>query len=302
MTGWTVRDIAPAVGAEVGGVDLATLDEAGLAALLALIDRRGALLLRDQRIGDAGLVGFSRRLGTLDLPPVQERGRTAAAGFPEVYVVSNIVDTAGRPIGSLGAGEAVWHTDMSYLETPPDFSLLHAREVPAEGGDTWLCGMAAAYRALPGALKARIAGLRLKHDGTYNSGGYLRAGVAASDDPVTSPGAVHPLVCAHPRGGPPLLYLGRRRNAYVLGLPLAESEALLDELWAIATRPEHCYAHHWREGDLLLWDNRATMHRRDAFDPASRRLMHRTQVQGRNAPRPSPPEERTQSLGESGIR
>ncbi|MFO1059867.1 MAG: TauD/TfdA family dioxygenase [Dongiaceae bacterium] len=285
MTGWTVRDVVPAVGAEVGGVDLAALDEAGLAALLDLVDRRGALLLRDQRIGDAELVAFSRRLGTLDLPPVQERGRTAAAGFPEVYVVSNIVDGAGRPIGSLGAGEAVWHTDMSYLETPPDFSLLHAREVPPAGGDTWLCGMAAAWRALPDALKARIAGLRLKHDGTYNSGGYLRAGVAAVDDPVTSPGAVHPLVCAHPRGGPPLLYLGRRRNAWIVGLPLAESEALLDELWAIATRPEHCYAHHWRVGDLLLWDNRATMHRRDAFDPASRRLMHRTQVQGRSAPR-----------------
>jgi taurine dioxygenase len=285
MARWAVKDAAPAVGAEVGGVDLTALQDSDLADLLDLLDRRGALLLRDQRIGDAELVAFSRRLGTLDLPPVQERGRTAAAGFPEVYVVSNILDAAGQPIGSLGAGEAVWHTDMSYLDTPPDFSLLHAREVPPAGGDTWLCGMAAAYQALPDALKARIAGLGLKHDGTYNSGGYLRAGVAASDDPVTSPGAVHPLVCAHPRGGPPLLYLGRRRNAYIPGLELAESEALLDELWAIATRPEHCYVHHWRVGDLLLWDNRATMHRRDPFDPASRRLMHRTQVQGRTAPR-----------------
>ena len=122
---------------------------------------------------------------------------------------------------------------------------------------------------MPARLKERIAGLKIKHDGTYNSGGYLRQGVTATDDPMTSPGAVHPLVCTHPDTGRRMLYLGRRRNAYLVGLELAESEALLDELWSFVDRPEFAWEHAWRVGDLVLWDNRCTMHRRDAFDPNS---------------------------------
>ncbi len=113
----------------------------------------------------------------------------------------------------------------------------------------------------------------------------LQNGLPATDDPTQSVGTPHPVVCAHPVTGRPMLYLGRRRNAYVIGLPLAESEALLDELWRHAARPEHCLAHRWRVGDLLLWDNRNTMHRRDSFDPASRRVMHRTQIKGSAVPR-----------------
>jgi taurine dioxygenase len=124
----------------------------------------------------------------------------------------------------------------------------------------------------------------LKHDGTYNSGGYLRQGVTAGDDPMTSPGAWHPLVCMHPETGRRTLYLGRRRNAYIQGLPLAESEALLDELWAIATREEFAWWNQWQVGDLVLWDNRSTMHRRDPFDPATRRVMHRTQIKSEMRP------------------
>ena len=134
------------------------------------------------------------------------------------------------------------------------------------------------------ALKARIDGLKIKHDGTYNSGGYVRLGVTPSDDPRTSPGAFHPLVCTHPDTGRRMLYLGRRRNAYIGGLELAESEALLDELWSYVARPEFACEHVWRVGDLVLWDNRCTMHRRDAFDPGSRRIMHRTQVKGETRP------------------
>src|SRR5882672_10072766 len=129
-------------------------------------------------------------------------------------------------------------------------------------------------------LKDRIAGLKIKHDGTYNSGGYVRQGVTPTDDPRQSPGAVHPLVCTHPANGRRMLYLGRRRNAYLVGLELAESEALLNELWSIVDRREFSWEHVWRVGDLVLWDNRCTMHRRDAFDPNSRRIMHRTQVKG----------------------
>ena len=136
----------------------------------------------------------------------------------------------------------------------------------------------------PARLKERIAGLEIKHDGTYNSGGYLRQGVTPTDDPMTSPGAVHPLVCIHPATGRRMLYLGRRRNAYLVGLELSQSEALLDELWSFVDRPEFAWEHAWRVGDLVLWDNRCTMHRRDAFDPNSRRIMHRTQVKGEQRP------------------
>jgi taurine dioxygenase len=136
------------------------------------------------------------------------------------------------------------------------------------------------YEAIPARLKDRIAGLKIKHDGTYNSGGYVRQGVTATDDPLTSPGAVHPLVCVHPDTRRRMLYLGRRRNAYLVGLDLKDSEALLDELWSLVDRPEFAWEHVWRVGDLVLWDNRCTMHRRDAFDPNSRRIMHRTQVKG----------------------
>ena len=104
------------------------------------------------------------------------------------------------------------------------------------------------------------------------------------DDPRESVGAYHPIVCAHPRTGRSALYLGRRRLAYVEGLSLDASEALLDALWAHATRPEYCFAHRWQVGDLLVWDNRATLHRRDPFDETARRIMHRTQIKGATAP------------------
>jgi taurine dioxygenase len=156
--------------------------------------------------------------------------------------------------------------------------------VPPTGGNTSFCTMYGIYEALPQMLKDRVADLKIKHDGTYNSGSYVRQGVTPTDDPLTSPGAVHPLVCTHPDTGRRMLYLGRRRNAYLVGLKLAESEALLDELWSFVDRREFAWEHVWRVGDLVLWDNRCTMHRRDAFDPNSRRIMHRTQVKGDERP------------------
>jgi len=280
----SVTSLPAALGAEIGSIDLAALGDREFAVVSDALDRYSGLLIRDQTLTDQDLVAFSGRFGKLDHAPVQENGRTFVPGMPEVYIVSNIRDAEGRPIGSLGAGEAVWHTDMSYLPTPPDASLLYAIEVPPDGGDTWLLSMNEACRTLPADLRRAVAGKSLKHDGTYNSGGYLRAGVAASDDPRTSVGALHPIICAHPRTGTPTLYLGRRRNAYIMGLALEESDALLDALWAHATRPEHAYIHRWRVGDVLLWDNRSTMHRRDPFDADARRLMHRTQIAGKQAP------------------
>jgi taurine dioxygenase len=190
----------------------------------------------------------------------------------------------GVPIGSLGAGEAVWHTDMSYLVDPPKASMLYALEIPPAGGNTGFCNMYRALEAMPESLQRRLEGRTLKHDGTYNSGGYLRQGVAATDDPARSPGTSHPIVCRHPETHRRVLYLGRRRNAYIDGMPLAESEALLDETWSYATRPEIAWYNEWRIGDVVLWDNRCTMHRRDPFDPEARRILHRTQIKGETRP------------------
>lgn len=241
------------------------------------------ILFRRQRLNDDDLIAFSRRFGELDWAPVQETGRRFVEGHPEIYVVSNVIEN-GVPIGSLGAGEAVWHTDMSYLEIPPKASMLYALEVPPAGGNTYFCNMYRAYESLPASLQRRIANLTLKHDATYNSGGYLRQGVSAVDDPTASHGVYHPLVCSHAETGRLVLYLGRRRNAYIGGLPLAESEALLDELWSYASQAEISWHNEWQVGDVVLWDNRCTMHRRDPFDPDSRRILHRTQIQGQ-APR-----------------
>jgi alpha-ketoglutarate-dependent taurine dioxygenase len=271
------------LGAEVRAGDLRTLDDIAFAKVLEAWHEHSVVLFRDQALTDHDLIAFSRRFGDLDWAPIQENGRRFVEGMPEIYIVSN-VKVNGEAIGSLGDGEAVWHTDMSYLEVPPKASMLYAVEIPPWGGNTSFCCMYSIYEALPAALKARIEGLKIKHDGTYNSGGYVRQGVMPTDEPRTSPGAIHPLVCTHPDTGRRMLYLGRRRNAYIAGLELAESEALLDELWSYVARPEFSWEHVWRVGDLVLWDNRCTMHRRDAFDPSARRIMHRTQIKGETRP------------------
>ena len=277
MTSMQVQPTNAALGATVAGVDLRTLDADTFAAIhRAWLDHQ-ALLFRDQMLTDKDLVAFSRRFGDLDEAPVQETGQRFVEGHPEIYVVSNVVKD-GVAIGSLGSGEAVWHTDMSYLPNPPKASVLYALEVPSHGGDTSFCSMYAAWDQLSDRLQHRVERLRVKHDGTYNSGGYTRQGVTPTDDPRTSPGTFHPLVYVHPETGRRALYLGRRRNAYVEGLTLDDSNALLDEIWTEATRESLTWRHQWRVGDLVLWDNRCTMHRRDAFDASARRVMHRTQI------------------------
>jgi alpha-ketoglutarate-dependent taurine dioxygenase len=303
----TVIPARQAFGAEIQDVDLRTIDSDDFSSIYRAWLDYSVLLFRGQNLTDDDLIAFSKRFGGLDWAPVQESGRRFVEGHPEIYVVSNVMEN-GEPIGSLGAGEATWHTDMSYLQDPPKASILYALEVPTLGGNTYFCNMYRAYDSLSEELKRRVAGagstrrrhsagfgasatwsppqegLALKHDGTYNSGGYVRQGVTAADDPVTSPGAFHPLVCTHPETKRRLLYLGRRRNAYIGGLSLADSESLLDQLWSYATREEFAWHNEWRVGDLVLWDNRCTMHRRDPFDASSRRIMHRTQIKGETRP------------------
>jgi taurine dioxygenase len=192
-------------------------------------------------------------------------------------VISNIKD-GGVPIGGLGDGEAIWHADMTYVERPPMAAILYAIEIPPAGGDTYWANMVLAYEALPAALKRRVEGLEAVHDATYNSAGAMRKGYKEVTDPRTAPGARHPLVRTHLETGRRSLFLGRRRNSYIVGLELEESERLLDELWQHATQPKFTWRQQWRAGDVMVWDNRCTLHRRDAFDPGARRLLHRTQI------------------------
>ncbi len=167
-------DVVPtgkALGAELRGVDLKSLDDAQSAAIMRAFHQHQVILVRNQALEDRDLIAFSRRFGDLDWAPIQETGRRFVEGMPEIYIVSN-VKMNGEPIGSLGAGEAVWHTDMSYLDVPPMASALYALEVPPAGGNTSFCSMYAVYDALPVEMKRRIAALKIKHDGTYNSGGH----------------------------------------------------------------------------------------------------------------------------------
>jgi len=270
--------VGDAIGAEVAGVDLSrpveeqTFKEIREAWLEHLV-----LRFRNQKLTDPQVLAFSRNFGELDPPGPNPLGRPFLADHPEMNVISNIKE-GGVPIGGLGDGEAIWHADMTYVERPPMAAILYAIEIPPEGGDTYWANMVLAYESLPLHLKKQVEGRKAVHDATYNSAGTKRKGYGDVTDPRSAPGARHDLVRTHPETGRKCLFLGRRRNSYVLGLELGESEALLDALWEHATQPQFTFRQEWRVGDVIVWDNRCTLHRRDAFDPRARRLLHRTQV------------------------
>jgi taurine dioxygenase len=268
-----------ACGAEVRGVDLAALDPATVLTLQQAVLEHLVVVVRGQPLADPQLLALGRAFGEIEPPGMSVIGRPYIDAYPEILVISNLV-ADGQPLGNLGAGEAIWHTDMSYRSRPCTIAILHALEVPPAGGNTYFANQYLAYDTLPAALKARLDGKMLIHDETYNSAGQLRKGFAAVTDPREAPGAQHRVFRTHPQTGRKALYLGRRRNAYIIGLPLDESEQLLDQLWAHASRPELVWGHEWRTGDTLIWDNRCVIHRRDAFDPQARRMMHRVQIRG----------------------
>jgi alpha-ketoglutarate-dependent taurine dioxygenase len=273
-----------ALAAEVSGVDLAQPLAAGeIAELAAAWDEHLVLVFRGQDLSDPALLAFSRHFGELDPPGPNPYGVTFLPEFPEINVISNLKDDQGRPIGNLGAGEAVWHADMTYIETPPKGAILHALEVPLGQGDTHFANMARAYEELPGDLKAAIEGRKAIHDAAHNSAGMLRKGYEETDDPRLTPGAHHPLVREDPATGRRALFLGRRPRAYVIGLEPAESEDLLDCLWAHATQARYAWTHKWRPGDVLMWQNLWVLHRRDGFEETARRILHRTQIKGSDA-------------------
>ena len=277
-----IKDLDAALGAEVVDVELAEpLPPATFAAIEAAWRERLVVVFRGQKLSDPQLIAFSRNFGELDPPGPNPYGEAFNKQHPEINIISNVIEQ-GRPIGSLGDGEAVWHADMTYVEVPPKAAVLHALEVPPPeaGGNTYFANMFAACEALPAELKQAAAGKIAVHDASRNSAGELRKGYQPVTDVRETVGAHHPLIRTEPKSGRKALFLGRRPNAYVLGLELAESEALLDALWRHATQPRFAMCPRWRLGDVLMWNNLAVLHRRDPFDPTTRRVMHRSQIRG----------------------
>jgi taurine dioxygenase len=277
-----IKDLDAALGAEVVGIELAEpLSQAAREAIETAWRERLVVVFRGQKLSDPQLIAFSSNFGELDPPGPNPYGEPFNKEHPDINVISNVVEN-GRPIGSLGDGEAVWHADMTYVDVPPKAAVLHALEVPPlqAGGNTYFANMFAAYATLPAELKQAAAGKIAVHDASRNSAGALRKGYKPVTDVRETVGAHHPLVRTEPKSGRKALFLGRRPNAYVLGLELAESEALLDALWRHATQPRFAMCHRWQPGDVLMWNNLAVLHRRDPFDPTTRRVMHRSQIRG----------------------
>jgi len=236
-------------------------------------------LFRGQRLDNEHLIKLGKHFGNFEPPGMSIIGKPYIDEYPDILVISNIVEN-GQPQGNLGAGEASWHTDMSYRDTPISYAILNAVELPPSGGNTYFANQYLAYDTLPESLKQKLEGKIVNHDETYNSAGQMRKGFKEVTDVREAPGARHPIFRTHPRTGKKALYLGRRFNAYIIGLPVEESERLLDELWQHASQPEFIWGQEWRMGDVLIWDNRCLVHRRDAFDPTTRRKLHRVQIRG----------------------
>lgn len=268
--------------ADIDNVDLRTLSDSNFETLYRAWLTYGVLRIRDQPLTETELQKFSARFGPLEEAPMGRMSAEARKAIKNRYVtqLSNIIEN-GRPIGGLGNDEASWHSDMTYIETPPPASVLLGIEIPDQGGDTYFADQAAAYQALPDPLKVHIQNLTIKHDAAHTSVGSLRPGFAHFEDPRKAPGAIHAIVRTHDETQQTVLYLGRREWAYVPGLALEESEALLEQLWTYAALEQNVWQQCWQPNDVVIWDNRRVLHRRDGFDPSSRRLMKRCQVLNR---------------------
>ena len=287
----TSIDIVPmaaALGAEVRGIDLKTLDAHTFGQLHEAWLEHILLVFRDQSLTAQDLVRLVRFFGTpvtssnLHERRLEERIANRLLDLPpEVTVVSNLKED-GRPIGILGDGEIVWHADFSFKERPTAARMLVAMEVRPKtlGGNTFFLNSYAAYDALPTDMKQQISGRTIKQANIVDTAMKLRPGASLDDDIRTTPGPGPPIISTHPDTGCNTLFLGRRHGAYVNGSSLEESEALLDALWAHCTQPRFCYEHRWSVGDVVVWDNRATLHRRDAFESTSRRVLYAAQVEG----------------------
>lgn len=270
--------ITPHIGVEVHGVDLREpMSDEKFTEIRKALNDHSLVLFRGQSIDEAQHVAFSRRFGSL-LGHVLTQ--FLKKEHPEVYVLSN-VQANGKPIGNHKEGWN-WHSDLSYKLEPSLGALLYAIEVPPEEGDTWFNSMHAAWDALDVDTQQRIRHLRATHSYSgYYSKAFADRDALTEEQKAAVPDVSHPLVRTHPETGRLSLYVGEDVVKCIEGLPPAEGEALLDELNAHATDERFGYRHKWRQGDLLIWDNRSTMHRATPYDDVKyRRVMHRTTVAG----------------------
>jgi len=277
-----VIPIAGTFGADITGVRLGSLSDASFEDIYGAWLEYGVLRFREQSLTKDDLQAFSQRFGPLEEIPLGRLSEAQKAKIDNRFVtpISNIV-VDGKPIGGLGDAEASWHSDMTYVESPPPASVLLGVEIPPAGGDTFFADQREALVLLPDSLRARIANLTIKHDAAHDSVGLLRPGFDAFDDPRDAPGAEHAIILNHDETGDECLYLGRRDWAYIPGLSLEDSEAWLDELWGYAVPAHAVVEQNWLPGDVIIWDNRRCLHRRSSIDPSHRRLLLRCQVLAR---------------------
>ena len=274
-------EIVPAgapVGAEIRGVDLSQpLGDNVFATIERAYDEYGVIFFRDQHISPPQQVAFTRRFGEIEFNIFSERW--SVPGSPEIVVVSNVTED-GKPIGIRRAGEN-WHSDMCYTARPPRGTLLFALEIPTLHGltlgDTEFASAAAAYDALPDALRQRIEGRKA----IFDFAGRKRAFPPLASEIERNPPVRHPIVRTHPRTGRKCLYAMRDDCTGMEGLEQEEAESLIAALADHIVKPAHIYRHQWRPGDVLMWDNCTVQHRAiQDYDMPQRRLMHRTTMGG----------------------
>ena len=279
-----IAPLSDVLGAEVSGIDLARgLDAATFAALRAAFLRHRVLAFRDQYLAPADQVAFASRFGPLE---VHDNRRYNLPGHDRVMVLSNEIRD-GEPVGVPDAGDS-WHTDLSFKEVPSLCTLLQAVRLPGEGGDTAFACMTRAYAALPGEVKARIAGRRAIHNPSKLENKRVAISPLRKDAQAFYAGqtarfaeVAHPIVRTHPETGEKSLYVQPRFTVGIEGMEDGEAQPLLDLLFAHQIRPEFVYLNKWREGDLLMWDNRCLIHRATGgYARPDIRTMHRTTVLG----------------------
>ncbi|CAM2156688.1 taurine dioxygenase [Pararobbsia alpina] len=275
-----IRAFDAPLGAEVIGLDLGVplSDEAFARIHRAHLDHH-VLVFRDQRITPEQHIAFSRRFGPLQIHVLRQ---FQLAGYPEMLIVSNIKEN-GQPIG-LGDAGHFWHSDLSYKEQPSLGSLLHAQELPAEGGDTLFSNVHRVWEELPATLRKRIEGLRAEH--TYlaryaelQQRNPWRPNLTAEQVAEVKP-VVQPVVRTHPETGRKALFVSEHFTTRIVDLPEDESADLLRELFTYIPRSEYVYRHQWRDHDLVFWDNRSVQHLAAGCPDHLRRKLYRTTVEG----------------------
>lgn len=275
-----IRKLDAPVGAEIVGLDIGKpIDEADFARIHRAHLDHHVLVFRDQRISPQDQIDFSRRFGPLEIHVLHQ---FQLPGHPEILIVSNIREN-GEPIG-LGDAGVYWHSDISYKPKPSLGSLLHAQELPAEGGDTLFADQHLAWESLDPALKRRIEPLKAEHSylakyEELRAKNPWRPKLSQQQIEQVAP-AIQPVVRTHPETGRKALFVSEHFTTRIVGLPQAESDALLAELFAHSIRPEFVMRHRWRPHDLVFWDNRSLMHLAAGTPDHLRRRLYRTTVVG----------------------